>query len=161
MFENIKRSLKVKDFRRDGVTVLKYDCIKHTITLKSKHKRKVELAFKLVDFDYKLQLAFSGDCITSDGEALARVMRTMWNYELPADFSENEDLRMQIFGPQMEASEIIKPTKQAEAEAKDEEKVENVQNLIPLHFRDMANYVAGMPNEVIVTIKASYRIDNT
>ena len=127
MFEKIKLQRKIAAFRRGNVeysiggNVVKAIAGKHSATL----------ATKLVQFDGRLQLAFSGDILASDPESLARVMKALWNCELP-DFPEIAELRAQL--------------------NKSENQI--------LYFRDMAGLVAGMPNEVTVTVKASYMIDN-
>lgn len=168
MFENYKLRKKIEDFRKDGLNVTAYDPAKRTIALESRGGRHAELSFNLVDFDGKRQLAFSGDLITSDGEALSRVMKVMWSQELPEEFSADEVLRKQLFGDVV-IEESTEPEEQpvanpdAEPGAEDAGKVGEAptpQKPAPLYFRDMAAYVTGQPNEVIVTVKASYRIDN-
>lgn len=166
MFENYKNRKKVEAFRKDAVTCSEYDKINRTITLTSGY-RTVTLGLDLREFDGTLQLAFSGDLITRDGEALSRVMKAMWNYELPEEFSANEELRAQIFGvetPEPDAQpEAETPTEGETTEGnngKDEEATKEPKELTPIYFRDMAPYVTGQPNEVIVTVKASYLIDN-
>lgn len=175
MFENRKRNQKIKDFRRDGLKVTNYDPVKRTIALESRGGRKAELAFKLVDFDGDRQLAFSGDLITSDGEALSRVMKEMWNEPLPEEFSADEALRKQLFGEQPatepaedEAMPAAEPKPENEAEREEQPSAEDATKAIEakepqkpetIYFRDMAKYVTGQPNEVTITVKASYRID--
>lgn len=166
MFENRKRNKKIQDFRKDGLKANNYDKIKRTIALESRSGHHIELAFNLVDFDGKRQLAFSGDLITSDGEALARVMKVMWNEELPAEFSTDEILRKQLFGEEAIAKhpeadeESLEADSEAGEHAAADDPNKEPQKPSPIYFRDMAAYVTGMPNEVIVTVKASYRIDN-
>lgn len=130
MFEKFKFSRKIKAFRGKKVTCTAYNADNCSISLKSDW-HKAELAFRLVTFDNKLQLAFSGDVISSDGECLARVMRVMWNEPLPSSLVSDELVQQLWENSKHEA-----------------------------HFCDMASYVAGMPNEVVVTVKSVYRIDN-
>mgnify|MGYP001026097165 FL=1 len=176
MFENRKRNKKIQDFRKDGLKVTQYDKNNCTITLESRGGRRTTLAFKLVDFDGNRQLSFSGDLITSDGEALSRVMKVMWNEELPQEFWADEALRKQLFGEELVVAteEVPEPeepeTPEPHTEGGENDEGNNAGNAgtapaepqkpSPIYFRDMAAYVTGQPNEVIVTVKASYRIDN-
>ena len=153
MFENHRRNNKIKDFRKDGLKATEYDKKNCTIALESRGGRRTTLDFKLVDFDGNRQLSFSGDLITSDGEALSRVMKVMWNEELPEEFCSDEALRKQLFGEEPVIATEETPEHE-EAEAPEPQKPS------PIYFRDMAAYVTGQPNEVFVTVKASYRIDN-
>lgn len=150
MFENWNRQRKIKAFRGNSVTLRNYDPTSRTIDLHA-GSHTVRLGFDLVDFDQKLQLAFSGDLITGDGEALSRVMKVMWNEQLPAKFSENEQLREQLGKPIPNEPPL---------EEEPEDGFDKPKPVEPLYFRDMASCVAGMPNQVDVTVKASYRIDN-
>lgn len=131
MFEEAKVARKIKAFRKGHVVCKRYNPENNTIELQSGSKTAT-LAFSLTEFDARLQIAFSGDVIASDGEALSSVMKAMWNYELPEIMQNNEDLRKQL-GVDLEEK---------------------------LYFRDMADSVTGMPNEVVVTVKTIYRIDN-
>lgn len=173
MFENHRRNNKIKDFRRDGLKVTDYDKTNCTIALESRGGRRTRLAFKLIDFDGNRQLSLSGDLITSDGEALSRVMKVMWNEELPEEFWADEVLRKQLFGeePVVTTEEVPEtgktetPDPHTEGDGNDEgndvgKAPAEPQKPSPIYFRDMAAYVTGQPNEVIVTVKASYRIDN-
>jgi len=144
MFEKWRMERKLKDFRGDNVRLDEYKPQEGTITLKTK-KRRVVLAFKLIEFDGKIQLAFSGDVISSDGEALSRVMKAMWNEILPK-FPESDELRKQL-----EIDDSKKGREDSDGFPVNEPS--------PIYFRDMADRVAGVPNEVVVTVKASYRID--
>lgn len=92
MFENFKRNRKLNAFRKGDVTCKEYKPGSRVIELEAA-KWNVSLAIDLIDFDGKLQLAFSGDLIASDGEALARVMKTMWNKVLP-QFGEDKEMRL-------------------------------------------------------------------
>lgn len=146
MFENWNRQRKIKASRTIDLSAGSWD---------------VHLGFDLVNFDQKLQLAFSGDLITCDGEALSRVMKVMWNEELPAKFSENEQLRVQLGKPSPAPIEEAPAVEGEGAEPPEDGFRPPVQTEPePLYFRDMASCVAGMPNQVDVTVKASYRIDN-
>lgn len=161
MFENWNRQRKIKAFRGNGVRLKNYDSASRTIDL-SAGSWDVHLGFDLVNFDQKLQLAFSGDLITCDGEALSRVMKVMWNEKLPAKFSDNEQLRVQLGKPSPAPIEEAPAEEGEGAEVPPEDGFRpSVQpEPEPLYFRDMASCVAGMPNQVDVTVKASYRIDN-
>lgn len=154
MFEQYKLQRKIKAFRRDGVKCTEYKPDEHTITLET-GSRKIELAFNLVMHDQNLHLAFSGDAIASDGAALARVMKVMWDKKLPV-FDSDAELRKQL-GKPLPASE---PHAEETHEDDPNSAADSTPETAPLFFRDMAGFVAGMPNEVVVTVKASYRIDN-
>ena len=157
MFENFKRNRKLSAFRKGDVTCKEYKPGSRVIELVA-GKRNVSLAIDLIDFDGKLQLAFSGDLVASDGEALARVMKTMWNEELP-QFGEDKENRLReqlgkrpypVFPEPVETG-FEKSEGALQASAQEAEL---------LYFRDMADYVAGMPNVVTVTVKTSWQIDN-
>lgn len=157
MFENRKRNKKIQDFRKDGLKVTQYDKNNCTIALESRGGRRTTLAFKLVDFDGNRQLSFSGDLITSDGEALSRVMKVMWNEELVVATEEvPEPEEPETPEPHTECGENDEGNNAGNAGTAPAEP----QKPSPIYFRDMAAYVTGQPNEVIVTVKASYRIDN-
>ena len=151
MFDKFRLQCKLKAFRSSNVRCKAYTPKDHIITLGSSGGREVQLAFNLVEYDQKLQLAFSGDVIASDGEALSRVMKVMWNYKLP-HFAEEDRLREQL-DKQLPVTPNSPPVPDGVDVLASEEDM-------CLYFRDMAGYVAGMPNEVVVTVKASYRIDN-
>ena len=87
MFENWNRQRKIKAYRGNNVTLKNYDSASRTVDLTVGGSWPVHLGFDLLDFDQKLQLAFSGDLITGDGEALSRVMKVLWNSPLPDVFS--------------------------------------------------------------------------
>lgn len=160
MFDNWKRQRKIKTFRGNNVRLKNYDPASRTIDLAT-GSFEVHLGFDLVNFDQKLQLAFSGDLISCDGEALSRVMKIMWNEKLPAKFSENEQLRVQLGKPSPAPVEEAPSVEGEGAEPPEDASKPPVQpEPEPLYFRDMASCVAGMPNQVDVTVKASYRIDN-
>lgn len=165
MFEKFRLNQKLKAFRKNSVTCEQYNKEDQVLTLKS-GDRTVNLAFDVITYDGKRQLAFSGDVISSDGEALSRVMKAMWNEELPAKFFEDEELIKQLWGDEAipAPSEETIPDAASEHEGEEpsepDEESNEAQPPRPIYFRDMASYVTGMPNEVIVTIKASYRIDN-
>lgn len=72
----------------------------------------------------------------------------MWNQQLP-EFNEDERLREQL-GKQ---SHLV-PSEIAESGFES-----SAQEAEVLYFRDMADYVAGMPNVVTVTVKTSWQID--
>lgn len=126
---------KLNAFRKGNVKCTEYNVENHTISLKGGWLWRANLAFSLTDYAGKLQLAFSGDAITRDGEALARVMKAMWSYELP-EFPESDALRLQLW---------------------DDSAITDKRTI---YFRDMASRVAGMPNEVRVTTVTSYLVDN-
>ena len=147
MFENFKRNRKLKAFRSNNVRCVQYSPESRVIALNA-GRLGARLGFDLVEFDGKLQLAFHGDLIAGDGEALARVMKTMWNQQLP-EFNEDERLREQL-GKQ---SHLV-PSEIAESGFEN-----SAQEAEILYFRDMADYVAGMPNVVTVTVKTSWQID--
>ncbi len=132
MFDKWRLNCKINAFRNKTVKCIQYDEEQHVAILKAGWWHKAVVAFKLVGFDTEVQLAFSGDAITRDGEALAHVMRAMWNSKLP-EFPTSPELRKQLWGKE-DNREIF--------------------------FRDMAAHVMGMPNEVRVTTVASYLIDN-
>lgn len=159
MFENWNRQRKIKAFRSNSVILKNYDSASRTIDL-SASSWDVHLGFDLVNFDQKLQLAFSGDLITCDGEALSRVMKVMWNEKLPAKFIESEQLRVQLGKPSPAPIEMAPTVAGAEFPPEDGFRPPVQTEPEPLYFRDMASCVAGMPNQVDVTVKASYRIDN-
>lgn len=159
MFENWNRQRKIKAYRGNNVTLKNYDSVSRTVDLTVGSSWPVRLGFDLVDFDQKLQLAFSGDLITGDGEALSRVMKVLWNSPLPDVFSKNEQLRKQLGKPS--PAPIEPPAEENPETPFDDGSNPPVQpEPEPLYFRDMASCVAGMPNQVDVTVKASYRIDN-
>ena len=137
MFHSWMLDRKLKAFRNGKVTCV--DCIEEecTITLKAGWLWKASLAFKLVNFDNAVQLSFSGDAITRDGEALARVMKAVWDLKLP-EFPDSDTLRVQLWGE----DDDLKRAK------------------YPIYFRDMSAYTMGMPNEVRVTTVTSYLVDN-
>lgn len=154
MFDKFKLQRKLNAFRRDGVECTSYDPDKRVIALKSGSGHKAELAFKLAMHDQQLLLAFSGDAISGDGEALSRVMKVMWNQQLPT-FDNDAELRKQLGKPLPDPAVVSTPSEEGGSTA-----VAPVEASDPLYFRDMASFVAGMPNEVVVTVKSSYRIDN-
>lgn len=156
MFENFKRNRKLNAFRKGDVTCKEYKPGSRVIELVA-GKRNVSLAIDLIDFDGKLQLAFSGDLIASDGEALARVMKAMWNKELP-EFGEDKEMRLRE-----QLGKLPHPVSLESVETgfeKSEGVHVSAQEAELLYFRDMADYVAGMPNVVTVTVKTSWQIDN-
>lgn len=159
MFDNWNRQRKIKPFRSDNVRCEDYNPDERTITLAA-GAWQIQLGFNLVNYDQKLQLAFSGDLIASDGEALSRVMKVMWNQKLPR-FSEDERLREQLnmslpTTPPVNGDEGDDESSFADSETE----AQPLPEPEPIYFRDMAGYVAGMPNEVVVTVKSSFRIDN-
>lgn len=137
MFDKWRLNRKLKAFREGEVKCAEYKEAERTAVLES-GTWKTELAFKLVSFDSAIQLAFSGDIVTRDGEALAHVMKAMWNLKLP-EFPESDALREQLWGNDPDGQFAGKRA---------------------IYFRDMAAYVMGMPNEVRVTTVTSYPIDN-
>lgn len=137
MFEGQKVARKIKAFRKE-VVCKRYNQEDCTIEVQSSRKT-AQLTFLLISFDGKLQIAFSGDVIASDGEALSCVMKAMWNHKLPEVMQDNEELRKQV--------------------GKQQKKEETGNWNEELYFCDMLDSVAGMPNEV-VTVKTIYRIDN-
>ena len=156
MFDNFRRNRKLNAFRKGDVNCKKYKPDSQVIELKAE-KWNVSLAIDLIDFDGKLQLAFSGDLIASDGEALARVMKTMWNQVLPR-FGEDKEMRLRE-----QLGKLPHPVSSEPMETgfeKSEGVHVSAQEAELLYFRDMADYVAGMPNVVTVTVKTSWQIDN-
>lgn len=153
MFGNFWRNRKLKAFRGNNVQCDMYNKDSRVIDLTA-GRWKAQLGFDLVEFDGKLQLAFHGDLIAGDGEALARVMKTMWNQQLP-EFNEEDRLREQL-------DKLPYPVSPEPVESgfeRSEELQSNAQEAEILYFRDMADYVAGMPNVVTVTVKTSWQID--
>ena len=153
MFENFKRNRKLKAFRSNNVRCVRYSPESRVIDLNARGW-SAQLGFGLVEFDNKLQLAFHGDLIAGDGEALARVMKTMWNQQLP-EFNEEERLREQL--DKLPHSISSEPVENGFERGKELEN--SAQEAEILYFRDMADYVAGMPNVVTVTVKTSWQID--
>lgn len=154
MFDNFWRNRKLKAFRSGNVNCKEYHPDTHVIKLTAGNW-EAQLGFGLIEFDGKLQLAFHGDLIASDGEALAKVMKTMWNQQLP-EFNNDARLREQL--GKMPHSVSPEPVKSGFRE--DEDMQSSAQEAEFIYFRDMADYVAGMPNVVTVTVKSSYQIDN-
>lgn len=126
MFENWNRQRKINAFRRGNLTLDSYDAESQSIVLSARKGQSAKLGFDLVPFNGNLTLALSGDEIVLDCEALAQVMKTMWNEKLPSKFGENEKLRMQLDKPVPES----------------------------LYFRDMADYVMGKPTYVHIAVEA-------
>lgn len=156
MFENFRRNRKLNAFRKGDVSCKEYKPSSRVIELVA-GKWNVSLAIDLIDFDGKLQLAFSGDLIASDGEALARVMKVMWNKELP-EFGEDKEMRLREQLTKL--SHPVSPEPVETGFEKSEGVHVSAQEAELLYFRDMADYVAGMPNVVTVTVKTSWQIDN-
>ena len=157
MFENFKRNRKLNAFRKREVTCKEYNPGSHVIELAA-GKYRVSLAVDLIEFDGKLQLAFSGDLIASDGEALARVMKTMWNEVLP-QFGEDKEMRLREQLAKLPHPVSPEPVETG-FEGNEGALQASAQEAELLYFRDMADYVAGMPNVVTVTVKTSWQIDN-
>ena len=156
MFENYKKRRKLEAFRKGNVICKEYKMDSRVIELAAGNW-DVNLAFSLIDFDGKLQLAFSGDLIASDGEALARVMKVMWNEELP-EFEADKEARLREQIGKLPHPVPIEPVKTGFEENEGVHATAQEAELI--YFRDMADYVAGMPNVVTVTVKSSYQVDN-
>jgi len=138
MFEVWKTHLKIWAFRGQNVQLESWEPDNGVIRLR-RGWRRATLAVKLVRFDGKLQLAFSGDIIASDAKAIARVMKVMWNEELPRSMVTDE-LKAQL----KEEKRAILWTKEGGE---------------TIFFRDMANSNMGMPNEVVTIIRSVTTID--
>ena len=150
MFENWNRQRKINAFRRGNVTLSNYNAETRSIQVTARGGWTAELGFDLVPFNGYLQLGISGDEIVFDCEALAQVVKAMWNEKLPDKFSKNEQLRTQLGKP------LPAPVEEVPAEDGAEDGFRNpVQpEPEPLYFRDMADYIMGKPTYVHVSLEA-------
>ncbi len=153
MFENWNRQRKINAFRRGNVTLSKYNAEARSIQVTARGGWTAELGFDLVPFNGSLQLGISGDEIVFDCEALAQVVKAMWNEKLPDVFSKNEQLRKQLGKPSPAPLEA--PAEEnAENPLEDGAKLPVQPEPEPLYFRDMADYIMGKPTYVHVSLEA-------